>query len=298
MNRFLIGQYGMFDDKKYKRDFKRAFYGIEACLFEREEDFNKLIRESEAHSFQIGIHFPLRAGRAPLRDALFLSQDEAVREAAFELVHQELAYLAAAKPAYILFHYPKPVLLDHRVDWSAWRFADPAEYVYDTDYTYAEFTEKSDRLFQWLSDRSQEYDFVPVLEFDALHEYVYRTNLLEELLAKYPRIKLCLDTGRLFLQDKCDPFFDARHVIRKFARYAEVIHLWNLQFTDRIEHYHYPVLPEQSPEEGWAPIEAYLTIIREENNHVKIQFEHRSDLIRDDDLERCYAWVDQLLSRS
>lgn len=218
---------------KFQRDFKPEFYGIEACLFEQEADFVKLMREAETHSFQIGIHFPLRAGRAVIRDALFLSRDDTVREAAFELIKQELEYLAAAKPSYVLFHYPKPVLLDHRVDWSSWRFADRAEYEVDTDYSYEEFAERSRQLFQWLSENSREFDFVPVLEFDALHEYVYRTGLLEELLAQYPRVKLCLDTGRLFLQEQIDPLFNACHVIRKFAKYAEVIHLWNLQFVKR-----------------------------------------------------------------
>jgi hypothetical protein len=39
-----------------------------------------------------------------------------------------------------------------------------------------------------------------------------------------------------------------------------------------------------------------LALIAAENRSVKIQFEHRSDLIRDEDLERCYAWVEQLLA--
>ncbi|MBY9086277.1 sugar phosphate isomerase/epimerase, partial [Paenibacillus sp. HN-1] len=108
--------------------------------------------------------------------------------------------------------------------------------------------------------------------------------------------KLCLDTGRLHLQDKIDPFFDSRQVVRKYVKYAEVIHLWNLQYTDKIEKYHYPVLPEQRPEKGWAPIEEYLNIIRKENRDVKIQFEHRSDFLTDDDLERCYMWVDEIIN--
>ena len=33
MKRFLIGQYGGFDEDKYTHDFRNHFYGIEACLF-------------------------------------------------------------------------------------------------------------------------------------------------------------------------------------------------------------------------------------------------------------------------
>lgn len=294
MRNFMIGQYGSFDYKKHKRDLKDCFFGVEACLFPNDEEVENLIREVKDENFQIGIHFPLRAGHSPLRDALFLSQDSAVRENALDWIHEELEYLTQVKPEYVLFHYPKPVILDVRVDWSNWRFADRKEYEYESQYPKEEFFEKSKILFQWLSLKSEEYDFIPVLEFDALNRYVYESDELEQLLHRYPKIRLCLDTGRLFLQEKIDPYFDSRSVIRKYAKYAEVIHLWNLRYLDQIEEYHYPVLPEQKPEDGWAPVVDYLTIIREENSHVKIQFEHRSDFISDEELERCYSWVNQV----
>lgn len=63
------------------------------------------------------------------------------------------------------------------------------------------------------------------------------------------------------------------------------------------EFVHYPVLPECKPDEGWAPIEDYLTIIRQENPHVKIMFEHRSEQVTDEQLESCYRWVKQLLEK-
>ncbi|MBY9079727.1 sugar phosphate isomerase/epimerase [Paenibacillus sp. CGMCC 1.18879] len=296
MRNFMIGQYGAFDYEKYHRDYKEAFFGIEACLFNKDEDTLNLIKESKARGFEIGVHFPLHAGRSSLRDALFLSPENRVRDEALEFIQQELDYLVRVKPRYVLFHYPKPVILDDRVDWSSWRFADDKEYAYESNYSIDEFIEKSEYLFQWLSVKSDEYQFIPVLEFDALNKYVYQTDFLEELLHKYSKIKLCLDTGRLHLQDKIDPFFDSRQVVRKYVKYAEVIHLWNLQYTDKIEKYHYPVLPEQRPEKGWAPIEEYLNIIRKENRDVKIQFEHRSDFLTDDDLERCYMWVDEIIN--
>lgn len=115
-------------------------------------------------------------------------------------------------------------------------------------------------------------------------------------MIRYPRIKLCLDTARLFLQDKLDPYFDARAILRKFTRYAGLIHLSNVQVNDSVHNSHNPVLPELSPQDGWAPIEDYLRIIREENSDVKIMFEHRSDLISEEQLQRCYLWVDGILN--
>ncbi|WP_337926662.1 hypothetical protein [Paenibacillus caui] len=63
---------------------RSPFFGIEACLFNKEENIFNLIKESKARPFEIGIHFPLRAGLSSLRDALFLSKDKTVRENAFE----------------------------------------------------------------------------------------------------------------------------------------------------------------------------------------------------------------------
>ncbi len=61
-----------------------------------------------------------------------------------------------------------------------------------------------------------------------------------------------------------------------------------------MERNHYLVLPNLNPDDGWAPIESYLDIIMSENNQVKIMFEHRSDLISDEELDMCYSWVSSI----
>ncbi|UIO40277.1 sugar phosphate isomerase/epimerase [Brevibacillus brevis] len=297
MKNFMIGQYGGFDQAKYARDFKEGFYGIEACLFESEMDIQILQHESQAKGFAVGVHFPLRAGQSKLRDALFMDAHDQTRAEAFQRIERELAYMAFLSPTYVLFHYPKPVILDDRVDWNAWRFHDSRDFVWEQVYTEAEFQSRSEQVFAWLAEKGKEFHFTPVLEFDALNRYVYETKFLEDLLQKYPTIKLCLDTGRLFLQEKIDPCFDARQVIQTYTKYAFSIHLKSMKVTaSGVEFIHFPVLPEWKPEEGWAPIEDYLTIIRKENPHVKIMFEHRSDQVTDEQLERCYRWVKDLLS--
>ncbi|OGX61606.1 MAG: hypothetical protein A2189_04260 [Paenibacillus sp. RIFOXYA1_FULL_44_5] len=291
----MIGQYGSFDKQKYERDFRNGFFGIEAGLFERHEDTLQLIHESRAKGFQIGVHFPLRAGMHHSRDALFLALDEHMRKDAYEHVRHQLSYVSEVSPSYILFHYPKPVLLDDRVNWEKWRFADSSEFIYENQYSFAEFTRQSEQLFAWLAEQGRKFEFAPVLEFDALNRYIYETDFLERLLVQYPEIRLCLDTGRLFTQEQFDPFFDAKQVMTKYAKYSAMIHLSNVQIINgKVERHHYPVLPELNSEEGWAPIEHYIQIIKKENPHVRVMFEHQSNLISDDDLDRCYAWVDQL----
>lgn len=295
MNRFIMGQYGSFDYKKYKRDFKEGFYGIEACLFSHEHDIANLLKEAKQVGFQIGVHFPLRAGISRLRDALFLSNDSTVRLQAYDIIEQELDYLTTIKPSYVLFHYPKPVVLDERVDWSKWRFEDRSEYEYETLYSFKDFKETSEMLFAWLSQKGREYNFTPILEFDALNKYIYNDDFLEQLLEKYSDIRLCLDTARLYLQDRLDQFFDSKLAIKKYARFADTIHLSNVQITDDniIQKSRYPVLPSQTPSDGWAPIEEYLYTIIQENKNVKIMYEHRSDLVSDEELWECYNWVNK-----
>ncbi|WP_274361430.1 sugar phosphate isomerase/epimerase family protein [Paenibacillus thermotolerans] len=296
MRQFLIGQYGGFDEAKYRRDFKPEFYGIEACMFENEEDVRTLVEQSEAKGILVGIHFPLRSGGSPIRDALFMSKDDAVREDALERIERELEYVRQVKPEYVLFHYPKPVVLDDAVNWEQWRFADRSEYMFESEITEEQFVSGTERLFQWLTAAAERHDFIPVLEFDALNRYVYEGTAIEDLLAAYDKIKLCLDTGRLWQQQCIDPGFDSRAVIRKYGRFAHTVHLWNVQIKQRVENGHFPVLPDHRTEDGWAPIEHYLRIVREQNPNVKVMFEHRSDKIDDEQLERCYSWVHNLMN--
>ncbi|GFZ30015.1 hypothetical protein CSC2_05410 [Clostridium zeae] len=297
MRKFMIGMHGKFDARKFHRDFREGFYGIEVCLFEDEKDIEKLVRVTEENEFKFGIHFPLRSGISDLRDPQFLSLDEAARKKAYKYIEEELNYISSKeiKPEYILFHYPKPAILKKDFDMSNWRFADKSEYTYESEYTISEFKRLSENLFAWLSEKSFEYNFIPVLELDALNKYVYEDNFLESLLEKYQAIKICLDTGRLHLQRRIDQDFNEREIILRLAKFTEVVHLWNVKVSGNLENSHFPALPRLKVDDGWAPIEDYLRIIKNENKNIKIMFEHRSDLISDEELDSCYSWVSSIL---
>lgn len=298
MQQFMIGQYGGFSYEKYHKDFRTGFYGMEACSFKTAEDAQHLAEEARSRGFQVGIHFPFRANSTRARDPLFLSKNESVRQEALQHIREELDYLTSLQPEYVLFHYPKPVILDDRVNWQGWRFGDASEFIYESGITLEELIMRSEQLFEWLDEVSRQYSFMPILEFDALNQYVYGNDFFEQLLFRFPRIKLCLDTARLFLQDKLDPYFDARAILKRYSKHAALIHLSNVQVNDSVQNSHYPVLPELDPMDGWAPVEDYLRIIRAENSKVKIMFEHRSDLITEEQLQRCYTWVDGILNDS
>ena len=111
---------------------------------------------------------------------------------------------------------------------------------------------------------------------------------------EYSNIKLCLDFGRLHIQDCIDDNFIGRKIIRKFGRYTHLVHLWNAKVDSNA---HYPALKSLKVEDGWGDMEPYFKIMNEENNNYKVLFEHKSHLISDLELEECYQWIGQLVSR-
>lgn len=66
-----------------------------------------------------------------------------------------------------------------------------------------------------------------------------------------------------------DDNFDALTFTKRFAKYAEVIHLRNVKVTTNLENSHYPILPNLFPRVGWADVEAYFGIIGKENKICK-----------------------------
>lgn len=298
MHNFMIGQFDSFNIEKFRKDYREGFYGIEACSLKTDEDIQALKTAAGKYNLKLGIHFPLRSGIFPFRDPLFLSLNKETRAWSFNAIEEELDYIKqiGINPLYILFHYPKPVILPEGFDFSRWWFKDSSEYVFESEYTFDSLIEHSKFLFNWLSEKSCEYGFTPVLELDAVNRYIYNESFLEELLNRHDRIKLCLDIGRLHIQDRIDPLFCAKDILKRFSRYAEVIHLWHARVGKITEYGHYPLLPGLRPEDGWADIESYSRIICSENRDVKLFFEHRSDLITDEELDACYNWINGLFN--
>jgi len=128
---------------------------------------------------------------------------------------------------------------------------------------------------------------------DGLNKYIYGTRLLEELLEEYSNIKICLDFGRIHLQDCIDKNFKAIDIIKKFGKYTHLVHLWNAKVDSNG---HYPALPSLKVEEGWGDMEAYFKALNEKNQSYKVLFEHKSNLITDEELEECYQWIGTFVS--
>lgn len=52
---------------------------------------------------------------------------------------------------------------------------------------------------------------------------------LKDYWIGYPNVKLCLDIGRMHLQDRIDDGFSGYEFVERFAKHAELVHLWNVQ---------------------------------------------------------------------
>ncbi|MDF2671947.1 MAG: hypothetical protein K0R09_212 [Clostridiales bacterium] len=294
MKRFMIGQFNKFDVNRQNRDFRDYFFGIEVNQLESISELEILKDNIREGNLNIGIHFPLLKNQWRSRDPQYLSKDETTYIESIDYMEKEFVKAKELNPDYILLHYPKPVILDDRVDWSSWRFFDDTEYYYESEISYQFFEEKSRNFFKILSEAGKKYNFTPVLELDGLNKYVYETNLLEGLLNEYPNIKLCLDFGRIHLQDCIDDNFRGLDIVRKFGRYTYLVHLWNSSI-DR--NGHYPALKSLRVEDGWGDMEAYFGILNEMNDKYKVLFEHQSQLISDFELEECYKWIGELVRK-
>jgi sugar phosphate isomerase/epimerase len=296
MKRLMIGQFDKFDINRQNRDFRDYFFGIEVNQMESLEELQILKDSIRDRNLSIGIHFPLLKNQWRARDPQYLSKDNATYEESINYIKNEFARAEELKPDYILLHYPKPVILDNNVDWSSWRFQDDTEYYYESDISYKYFEERSRNFLGILSEQGSKYNFIPVLELDGLNRYVYETNVLESLLEEYENIKLCLDFGRIHLQDCIDGNFNGKEVVRKFGKYTHLVHLWNVKVDTNVTNSHYPALKTLKIEDGWGDMEAFLKILNEVNDSYKVLFEHKSDLITDAELEECYHWVSELIN--
>jgi len=298
MNQFMIGQYGSYDEKKHKRDFRPDFLGVEACMMQSNEDIEKLCYLKDQEGVRIGIHFPLRSGQWDHRDPQYLSNDQATRRLSYCYMEKEFHYAAAIKPDYVLVHYPKPVVLDSHVDWMGWnwKFGHPSEYVFSTDLKESKFRDRSKAFFEWFSTMAQRLDFRPVIELDAIPLYLSGSDFFFDLLDQYPDIEVCVDIGRLHLQDSIDQEFDAFQFLERILPWVREVHLWNVQVTDRVANGHYPALPGLAPEDGWADIQRYFAILRKAKTPLRILFEHDSTKISDTELDDCYRWIQDLMS--
>lgn len=295
MNNFLIGMYKKFDENKYNRDFRPVFFGVEACMFPSEQEVDVLVQKAKEDGFRFGVHYPLIKKDTAYRDPFLIALDAEERRWAWKAFENETAYVSEKGAAYILTHFPKPVLVNRSLDLQYWRFAGEKEWMFADEYPLELLKENLSSMFERLQNISVKYNIQVVLENDAMPTVLTKSRLLADLLERFDKIKVCLDIGKLHLQEVIDPSFNALEFTEIMAPYTYLIHLWNTTPAQNKAGGHYPVLPWQNPSEGWADIKGFIEIIKGTNSNVKVLFEHMSDLVNDEELNECYRFIEQSL---
>lgn len=294
MNNFIIGQYGTYDKEKFNKDYRSGMWGIEACMMKTQEDLDTLMDTVEKHDLNLGVHFPLRAGIRPYRDPQYLSQLEDYQEDAYAYMTTEFEYISKQAVDYVLLHYPKPVVLDERVDWFGrqWWFGHESEYCYLQSLDIDQFKKDSHYFFKWFERESKKHGFRPIIELDGLAPLLYESDFLLNMFEKYD-IDLCIDIGRLHLQDQIDDHFDAKVFVHKMKNHIKEVHLWNVKVGKEVNNSHYPALKHLDPNEGWADVSSYFNLLTKQD--FKVLFEHQTHAITEDELEACYQWIKTLI---
>lgn len=293
---YLIGIYGQFDQAKFEREWRPWFTGVEISCLPSWDEAVKTIAFVKEQGLEFGIHFPLVKGRYGEFDPhpLISSFDPGVRSASFQAVRTALQEAKDLGAQYLLIHFPKPAIIQSDLDWSDWRFVQKGEVITEESLTPNKVERIANISFARLQELSQEVGVRLVLEMDILHAWFYQ-GLIRRLYESCPGLGLCLDTGRLHLQRATDPAFDIVTFVRSLSPWLTNLHLWTVSIGHNKRGGHHPLLPELSDEDGWGPmaelLEAAVTA-----NEAYVLFEHRSDLISADDLERCYQWVARSLS--
>lgn len=294
MDNFLIGMHGRFDEYKYNRDFRSGFFGIEACMFPGEQEVDKLVKKAGVEGFSFGVHYPLIKKNTPYRDPFLIALDADERKDAWECFESEAAYVSGIGATYILTHFPKPVLVNRSLDLNYWRFAGDREWMFIDEYPLESLKENLSVMFDKLSEILDKYNIQIVLENDAMPAVLTDSTILVDLLKKYGKIKVCLDIGRLHLQEKLDAAFNGHEFTEMMAPFTYLVHLWNTNPVQNLSGGHYPVLPGQNPSDGWADVKGLINMIKRYNRNLKVLFEHRSDLVSDEMLDECYCYIAEL----
>ena len=224
MNNFLIGMYGKFDEFKYKRDFRSGFWGVEACMFPNEQEVDKLVSQTIKDGINFGVHYPLIKKDTPYRDPLLIALSADEREKAWDDFENEVVFASNKGAAYILTHFPKPVLVNRSMDLNSWRFAGDREWMFADEYPLEELKENLDTMFRKLNDMSNRYIIKIFLENDAMPDVLTESKLLIDLFRENGKVKMCLDIGRLHLQEKIDSLFNAIEFVEKIAPFTAHIH--------------------------------------------------------------------------
>ncbi len=288
-----IGMWNNFDEDKYSNDYHLDFVGIEFCSLVSKDEIYKIKKFSKERNFKIGIHCPIDINSYKYRDPLVNHFEETEREEAFSMLEEELKLASELNAKYYLLHFPKPILLDEEVDFSIVPFND-YEVMKSSDISEEEFKSICEMTFKRLSVLGYKFNIKIILELEFLSKWIYKRNLLEDLLKRYENIRLCLDTSRMHVNSVLDKNFDLYTYTKRMSKYIDNLHVSNVQVKDKLLNRHNPALENLSEKDGWCDVKKIFKQLKKPDN---ILYEHNSKRISKSELTECYKWIKEDLEK-
>jgi sugar phosphate isomerase/epimerase len=285
---------GTVDRQRFEREFRPGFAGAEICYLSSWDEAVASVEYLKERGLCFGIHFPLVRNRYDGVGVhpMIVDANEPRREHDLLIIGQALREAAELGADYLLVHYPKPAVLDTALDWSDWRFPQPGEALPSDQVDLTAYESIARATFVRLGELAATAGVRLVLEHDILHPLFYR-SLLRELFAeqgRQPGLGLCIDTGRLHLQESTDPGFSGVALIEALRPWITNVHLWTARVGENRLGGHHPLLPELQKANGWGPMAEYLDALATVPE-ATVLFEHRSALVTPQQLDECYDWV-------
>ncbi|MEW6524754.1 MAG: hypothetical protein AB1445_14630 [Bacillota bacterium] len=287
--RFMVGVYGTFCPHQLENVLRPYFAGLEVSWLSSTQQAGAAAAYAAQRGLTLGIHFPLvrtTSGRHPR----LTSPDPGERDAALAAVGVALREATGLGASYLVVHFPKPALLKGGLDWSDWRFTQEDEATSAEGVRWEAQAGLASQVFSGLDRMSQATGIRVVVEHDILHPEYYR-RLLPWVLAAYPGVGFCVDTGRLHLLEVTDPGFSATEFLVQVKKHVTNVHLWTVRAgTNVASGGHHPLLPRLDRAPGWGDMGSYLRILASVPE-AYVVFEHDPGLVTPEELDQCYDWV-------
>jgi sugar phosphate isomerase/epimerase len=273
---------GPVKSRSFERRLNLALHGCETFDF-APADLGELRERLRAYP-QFSVHAPLPMpldypGRAAT--SFLLDPDPAKRQASLSMLHQTIQVAAEWGALYVVVHFGG---------------------VHSNGLSRPAVLDLADRAAAQLNAWAGEQGISLHIEYAAYNPSFATPKDLIELVARYPHLDVCLDSGHARVSAEMLGV-DEWDVVQRLAPYTRSIHLWTTRGREDVRRYHHvPVHPTLTPSEGWMDIPRFLESVLSVQPDCAVVFEpdtlyHADPAWRAQGEEWVRQWVGSYRSR-